>query len=233
MNQVCDMNDVRWVPKDEIAFLASGLLENYESCTGKRVDPPVPVEDIIERHLNISLEYDDLKAMLNLPDVLGATWLTEKKIVIDESLLEEDQRGRMTFTLAHEIGHWVLHRRAVLGPVGRREYFPDIVCRNSGFKARGEWQADYFAASILMPEMAVKCTFAEIFGLRSLVIHNRKSIVPRALFVLDLAWEHANEIARLVIEHGKFTNVSKTAMRIRLEDLGCLINKTPERLAAC
>jgi hypothetical protein len=83
-----------------------------------------------------------------------------------------------------------------------------------------------------MPEMPVREAFAEVFGFKPIVIYNQKSIAPRSLFWLDLAWEHAGEIARAVIERGRFLNVSKAAMRIRLEDLGLLVNSTCERIAA-
>jgi Zn-dependent peptidase ImmA (M78 family) len=232
MKKICDMDSVRWMPKEEITFVASNLLENYEECTGQEVTPPIPIEAIIERFLNIRLEYDDLKARFGLPDILGATWIKEKRIVIDRSLLEGEHRGRMFFTMAHEIGHWCIHRQAFIGPAARRSWAPQIVCRESGARARGEWQADYFAASLLMPEMPVREAFAEIFGFKPIAIYNQKSIAPRTLFWLDLAWEHAGEIARAVIEKGRFTNVSKAAMRIRLQELGLLVNRTCDQLAA-
>ena len=78
------MTSVRWMPKEEILFLASHLLESYGSFVGKAVVPPVPIEDIVERFLKISLEYSDLKALLNLPDTLGALWINERRIVIDK-----------------------------------------------------------------------------------------------------------------------------------------------------
>jgi hypothetical protein len=83
-----------------------------------------------------------------------------------------------------------------------------------------------------MPEMPVRVAFTEVFGFKPIVVHNQKSIAPKSLFWLDLAWEHAGEIARAVIERGRFTNVSKTAMRIRLEELGLLVNHTGDPLAA-
>jgi hypothetical protein len=226
------MNAVRWFSKDEITFLVSELLEGFEQFVGRPIEPPLPVEEMIERYLGISMEYDDLKSILDLPDVLGATWIQERKIVIDKTLLDKEQRGRMFFTMAHEVGHWALHRKIFAGPAARRSCRPDIVCRESGIKARGEWQADYFAAALLMPEMPVRSAFASVFGPKPLEIFNHKSIAPKMLFHWDLAWEHANEVGRLVIEQGRFTNVSKIAMRIRLQELGCLINRTPERMAA-
>jgi len=232
MNKVCNMDSVRWMPKEEITFLASNLAERYEAFVGTPIMPPIPIEHLIEKFLQISLEYDDLQSKLDLPDILGATWIKERKIVIDESLLSEDQHGRMSFTMAHEVGHWCIHRKAFSGPVARLDSRPEIVCRESGAKSRGEWQADCFAASLLMPEMAVRTAFAQTFGFKPLAIYNHKSIVPRSLFTLDIAWEHASEVAGVVIEEGRFTNVSKTAMRIKLEELGLLINRSPERLAA-
>ena len=232
MKKICDMASVRWMPREEITFLASNLLENYEAYTGQEVTPPIPIEAIIERFLNLRLEYDDLKSRFALADILGATWIKEKRIVIDRSLLDEDELGRMFFTMAHEVGHWCIHRQAFMGPAARRSSRREIVCRESGARARGEWQADYFDAALLMPEMPVREVFADVFGFKPIVIHNQRSIVPKSLFWLDLAWEHAGEIARAVIDKGRFTNVSKAAMRIRLEELGLLVNRTCERLAA-
>ena len=231
MNKICDMESVRWMPKEEITFVASNLLERYEDFVGERVTPPIPVEHIVERLLKINLEYDDLKSRLNLPDILGATWIKHKRIVIDQSLLDKRQRGRMFFTMAHEVGHWCLHRKSFLGPAARRASAPEIVCRKSSAKAPGEWQADYFAAVLLMPEIPVRAAFTQVFGFKPLIVYNHKSLAPTLLFEVDIAWEHAGEVARVVIEEGGFTNVSKTAMRIRLQELRLLVNHTPERLA--
>ena len=47
--------------------------------------------------------------MLGIPDVLGALWVNERQIYIDQALDPEEYQGalgRFRFTLAHEIGHW-------------------------------------------------------------------------------------------------------------------------------
>ena len=55
---------VPWMTKEEIARSAEGLLAGYEALMGHRVRPPVPVEDVIERFLGLSLSYEDLDRRL-------------------------------------------------------------------------------------------------------------------------------------------------------------------------
>ena len=47
------------------------------------------------------------------PDILGAIWVDKEIILIDRSLDPKDNpsmQGRYRFSVAHEIGHWRLHR---------------------------------------------------------------------------------------------------------------------------
>ena len=76
---------VPWMTKEEIARRAEGLLTAYEAVIGHRVRPPVPVEDVIERFLGLSLSYEDLDRKLGMDDVLGATYVDRKGISINES----------------------------------------------------------------------------------------------------------------------------------------------------
>jgi hypothetical protein len=62
MKKICDMDSVRWMPKEEITFLASNLLANYEAHTARAVRLPIPIEAIIERFLNLHLEYQVMGA---------------------------------------------------------------------------------------------------------------------------------------------------------------------------
>ena len=57
-------------------------------------------------------------------------------------------KGRINFTLAHEFGHYLLHRKAY--PQGFRCNSQDVVRWDSAY-GQVEYQANVFAAGILMP----------------------------------------------------------------------------------
>jgi len=227
-----DMDRVSWLSKEHIKAEAALLVENYALFRGTEVEPPIPLEHIIEAYLGFTLEYEDLEELIGFSDVLGATWLRQKRIAINERLLQENV-GRMFFTCGHEIGHIMLHSRYISGnkekPL-KRSVEQEIVCREVASKKRGEWQADYFAACLLMPEENVRRAYSSIFGTSPLIIYNKKSCFDRSLPLFDPAWDRVNEFALMVMENGNFTNVSKEAMRVRLEELGLLINNTQNRL---
>ena len=142
----------------ELDHMAAELLRKYSAWKGSPTRPPIDVEEIVEGLLDLDFEVEDLREILGMPDVLGATWLEDRLIRVDQSL--EGKEGRFAFTVAHEVGHWVLH-----GPIIEMEKVtlplfapkpdeapkPAIVCRSRAYKQPAEWQADQFAARILMP----------------------------------------------------------------------------------
>ena len=109
----------RFVPflaEEAIERDAAALLAEYEHARGVALVPPIPVEDIIEKHLKLRIEFDDMHARHNIPrigrgktDILGAIY-GDGSIFIDESLDPDEnpsKEGRYRFTLAHEGGgHW-------------------------------------------------------------------------------------------------------------------------------
>jgi len=229
------MSKVSWLSKARIACEVQELLNQYEIFTGQEVKPPIPVEAIAEKYLEFTLEYDNLEEILGIPDVLGATWVKEKRMVINSSLLDGVE-GRITFTCSHEIGHWILHRKYLFDQFMRFHRLgdgdePAVVCRMSASKLRGEWQADYFSSCLLMPREKVENAYTRAFGAAPISIYNEKSCFGRNNpFVLDPALDTVKEISQKVIHGGKFTNVSKEAMCYRLHDLGLLINLTGKPL---
>jgi Zn-dependent peptidase ImmA (M78 family) len=230
-----DMSKVAWLSKAQIEQQACSLLEEFSSTAGRKVTPPIPVEAMIELHFGITLEYDDLEESLEMPGVLGATWVNEKKMVINSSLLDGVE-GRLVFTCGHEIGHWVLHRSYFFEQFSRLgtsagNGMPAIICRTSQSKLRGEWQADYFSGALLIPETEAKDAYTKAFGREPLVLYNEKSCFGRhSPIAFDPALDTVKEIAQKVIEQGGFTNVSKEAMVYRLHELGLLINATGKKL---
>lgn len=205
---------VRFLTAEELDSASLELLRKSAKSLGKPLSPPVPIEDIIEKHLRVRLEFTALRERLG-EDVLGATWFDEAIIRVDNQL--EDQEGRLCFTLAHEAGHWVLHRPQyeadkVTGHLFKHDVAegpPAIVCRSSQRKLPAEWQADQFAARVLMPEKFVRSTFTQIAGGEPVVADSTGLT----------RFGSMRELASVVISAGGFSNVSKDAMRIRLEAL--------------
>ena len=223
------MSKVSWLSKVRINQETDELLNQWEIFTEQEVKPPIPVEAIAEKYLEFTLEYDSLEEILEIPDVLGATWAEEKRMVINKSLLEGVE-GRITFTCGHEIGHWILHQKYLFGQFKRLRRLhnndqPTVVCRLSTSKLRGEWQADYFSSCLLMPQEKVENAYKKAFGTAPIFIYNEKSCFGRNNpVVIDPALDTAKEIAQKVISEGNFTNVSKEAMCYRLNELGLLVN---------
>lgn len=204
----------------EIEHMVLDLLHKYAKAKGAPPRPPIDVDDIAEKYLKLDLEVTDLKELLKMPDVLGATWLEDKVVRLDSSL--EGKEGRLAFTLAHEIGHWWMHRpiiemEKVTLPLYAfeegRPARPAIVCRSTK-KDPAEWQADQFAARLLMPEADVRATAKQVRGTLPVMIPHLKALKGGSEFSPEL-----RDFASEVIAAGNFSNVSNQAMRIRLVDL--------------
>ena len=222
--------NVRWLPKESIAKSASDLLGGYEQLVGHPVHPPIPVEDIIERYLCLNLSFEDLEARLGMEDVLGATFVRSKTICINQKLLEKKSEGRMMFTCAHEAGHWVLHRQYAEQATRRGDQEFGIICRTKDARSPVEWQADYFAWCLLMPENEVAGAFSQVWDGKEMVLDNARSRLGGTWVCVDPCVSNWPFISDAVREAGGFSNVSKEAMIIRLRELGLVRNMTGESL---
>lgn len=223
------MMKVPWLSRAGIASIAEDTLEGYESVIGDTVSPPIPVEDIIERFLNLQIGFIDFKKAYNLDGILGATYVNNRLICTDKSLLDDRAEGRLNFTFAHEAGHWILHRKLVGISEVVRDDKPAILCRKKDAKKPIEWQADYFAACLLMPEKWIRRAFEKSVGHDPLMLHNEKSTLTSPFYVEPCVcnWPF---IAGGVQKAGNFLNVSKQAVMIRLQELELVINETTAKI---
>lgn len=213
----------------EFDHATAELLRNYAKWRGAQVQPPVDVDEIVEGYLGLTLELVDLRELLGIDDVLGATWFDEGCVRIDQSL--EDKEGRFAFTVAHEIGHWQLHRplyemEKVTFPLFPRKPgaapTPAIVCRAKEKKAPAEWQADQFAARILMPAKAVRKAVGDLCQDGPPAFDGLEAARKARGLVPELRW-----FAGEVIEAGGFSNVSNEAMCYRLLELKLVTDTAP------
>lgn len=237
------------VPQSQVPFLhekqieaeANALLAEFGEEFGALTAPPVPIDEIAESLLGLTLEYKDMKSMFPMADVHGAIWFEQRTIGIDQDLdpdANPSRRGRYHFTLAHEVGHWRLHRQHYIKNPAERLLFgdgspkPDVVCRSSERKKPVEWQADSFAACLLMPRRMVHIRWADWRGgcdepasigeVRAQFkdapprFRNGSPITEPESFDLAMKEEFCRPLAEAFA-------VSTEAMRIRLEQLELLV----------
>lgn len=216
-----------YLTKGAIARAAEALLAEYGErfC---RPAAPIPVEEMLERQLGLTLEFCDLPARCGVRDALGATWVDSRLVSIDQSLDPDeypDRLGRYRFTLAHEIGHWRLHIPAIRlarengTRAGEKNGEPTILCRSS-LKPRMEWQADCFAGCLLMPERLVRQAWIEATGSAPTLDLSEEKNGLRAVTEPGTGWVPAVEIARVLAD---VFEVSGQAMEIRLEELALIM----------
>ena len=120
-----------------IRKLAQGLLRNAQVSK-----PPVPVETIAEL-LDLKVRLEPFEG-----EISGCTIRRGDKAIIGVNSLHHPNRQR--FTIAHEIGHFFLHKgEQIIIDRGFRVNFRD----DESGKAENpeEIEANYFAAELLMP----------------------------------------------------------------------------------
>jgi len=228
--------EVEHLKKEQITAAAELVLTEFATDFDWERALPVPVEDILECYLDVTLEFGNLQEMLGGIDILAASWIQEKRVVVDDSLDPAEVKhneGRYRFTVAHEIGHWVLHtpflQEQRLLPTSFDGTGASVICRSNDYREPREWQADYFASNLLLPEKLVMQEWERIFG----------NTTPQDITVElgkkqehwgspHSGYAHCCDIARLL---AKPFGASATATQYRLWQLGLLqVHDTPETL---
>lgn len=220
-------NKLRFMKDQEFEDEAALLLAEYGNKHGQVIAPPIPVDEMVELYLGLSLEFLDMQQLFGVGDVHGALWVNEKRVGIDQRLdpaRNPAMVGRYHFTLAHEAGHWRLHRQLFLRRANQHSLFPEgkerpeYICRSSDTEPI-EYQANRFASCLLMPREMLKRSWHEWRG----------SMDP--IYLPDLRADHgADGTDEMVMENAvrplavKF-QVSTEAMRIRAEGMGLLLRK--------
>ena len=186
------------IPLADIEARAQRLIDDYEDHVGHRIRTPIPVESIAEHFLGYQIDITD-EGLFEDPRYLGGIVFDENVIRINASV--ESHEGRYNFTIAHEIGHHVLHREHYLAE--RSATDPEIMCREASAKPLVEQQADQFASALLMPADLVRRAAEQV-------------VIPSS----GMSVRALRATAGKVIRAGGFSNVSNTAMANRLITLG-------------
>ena len=148
------IKQVEFIPDKTIEEKAYKMLADYESRFGKIARPPVPIEKLIERHLDLQFDWDDIDDTDEMK-ILASLDPIEKKINMNARHQDhfETYIGSEPFTMAHEVGHWEMH---VFQSGKAQLQLPlddpprPFLCR-ADTGDRRELQANKYAAYLLMP----------------------------------------------------------------------------------
>ena len=155
---------LRFMKDQEFEDEAALLLAEYGNKHGQVTATPIPVDEIVELYFGLSLEFHDMQKLFDVSDVHGALWVNEKRVGIDQRLdpvRNPAMLGRYHFTLAHEAGHWRLHRHLFQRRANQLSLLPEgvdrpeYICRSSDTDPI-EYQANRFASCLLMPREMMK-----------------------------------------------------------------------------
>lgn len=220
-------NKLRFMNDQEFEDEAALLLAEYGNKRGQVTAPPIPVDDIVELYLELTLEFIDTRKEFGVDDVHGALWVNERRVGIDQHLdpaVFPAKLGRYRFTLAHEAGHWRLHRQLFFRRANQLTLLPEsttrpeYICRSSSTEPI-EFQANRFASCLLMPREMLKRSWHEWRG------------DIEAMCLSDLRANAGNGgTDEMVLENAirplaTTFQVSPEAMRIRAEGIGLLLRK--------
>jgi len=186
-------------------YAETTLVEYFKLSNIAELSPahlPIPVKDIADSHYRIYVGRSN-SLLEKLPDSVqkrGMNASLSGLLLVGQNVKEiwvsaaeaERSQGRERFTIAHELGHFLLHSDE---SISSSNFFicrtKDIHSASSNQKKRGkEVEANRFAAELLMPERLVEQ-----------LAHRWKANIPKMANLFD---------------------VSAEAMGIRLTQLGLL-----------
>lgn len=121
---------------------------------------PVPIEDIADSHVGLLVrDVEDLAAapgapVLSAGHALSGLLLPDRREIWVNAVEAREWPPRRRFTIAHELGHWQLHRHGGEG----------VYCRASSVDieesdeplSEPEEEANAFAAGVLMPAALIR-----------------------------------------------------------------------------
>ncbi len=150
---------------------------------------------------------------------LGCYDVGANRIVLNQTGLSNYNRYR--FTMAHELGHYILHshlfKEQGIVSVGESEYTL-VISKN--YSHRLEYQANKFASCLLMPKEIVSVLYSFFF---EIFVHQRYGDRFHPLYYNPQQPETWQSYNGIVGNMARLLDVSRQAMEIRLKSLGLLI----------
>lgn len=187
-------------PARRHAVVASHVLTRYEQAVGAPLALPIPIELIIEQIYELEILWDEITEPPGTV-ILGALAPRDRRILLNSrhEALFERWIGPERFTLAHELAHWIYDAED-----------PNQLALD--FDAQSEELYCYRRESPGLPESA---RIREV---------NANNLAAHLLLPEGLVRAGMDDVRRDLRGTAARWGVSRTTLRIRLENLG-LINE--------
>lgn len=228
--------------KETLENNAKSLLEQCQKKYSYCYNAPVPIEEIVEDMYGTSPYYidfndKDILGMTAFSDgaiecIKDGKVVQQKikqgQIYISNELALYGNEGRYRFTLAHELGH-ATHHYVLFQDNDTLSLFENlqnennsIICKRQSIETKQyelvqnndyiEWQANYFAACLLMPKTAIYNFCRSYTKQNSIFMLNEKY----GDFFDDMNKKQKEDFIKDI---AKFLGVSKQAIAIRIKEL--------------
>lgn len=211
---------------DQINEIAVSFLNDFNKTITENV-LPVPISELVKYLEEIKLLKVNSKNNLkddNGNELLGYFDLNNNSIYINHSI---QNTIRFPFVLAHEIGHFVLHsnlraNQFIYDNFKDSEYSLFIQKHKLiNDKNWIEWQANCFAACLLMPK--------ESLITKLVAVQMEKGISKQGRIYLDGQNVNQKDYIDIIEKLGLFFGVSKTSVEYRLESLNIIERPLPSK----
>jgi len=158
------LNKVRW---NYVRSVANDLTAIYSA-------PPIPVLEIAQQN-GVNVVFTSFG--VHAETVAGFCDFKNAKIYVNK----DERIGRQTFTIAHELGHWMLHREFFNADPNQ---YAVLLRFQKPKNSPMETEANLFAAELLAPTRLLQpvkgaaiSTLANIFGVsREMMEHRLKNV---------------------------------------------------------
>ena len=146
-----DLRKIKFIPYQRIEKKALEVLSQAEQLGIYNKNEAVDTMLICEKLFGLYISYEPLEKKMH-EGILGCLDFEQNAIFLDENTAD-DNEGRLNFTIAHELGHFVYHK-PIYEAVGKDLLLLHNELDPTYEKPRNdiETQANMFASAILMPK---------------------------------------------------------------------------------
>lgn len=225
--KISNKDIIPYIGQTYIDDRVKGIFKHFKSKINNNKEILLlPICEYLSKHNDVEFIYnEDLGVNPYGNEVLGKLSLDTKTIYISNSLEVNSPRWR--FTLAHELGHFLLHRKLFLNNpdsnVMDSEKSINWENVDKSSISRLEWQANAFSSSLLLPRITLIPLIANL--LKDYEIRNSN----HGIIYLDDQKDNILAYRKISSKIKKEYNVSHQMITYRLVQLNVLNNQSGQR----